>query len=837
MLALKRGLKGLLATNAGQAELRRRLGLFILVYFVVAGALAGLLLEQRSDTIASAQKGLAAFARLTEEQTTRTIESTEQVLEIAEVRVASETRSGTASADSVRGELYDLLASHPFLRSLNLIDSRGRLVYSSEASEAGLDFSDRAYFVHHRDDPGSRFLISAPVHARTTGEWVIPASRPLRRANGEFAGVIVAGVKPLFFSSVWTNDKTIEEQATTLWRKDGVVMVRSPFDEPSMGASIANGVIASQVGGRGSDEGTLRAASFIDGQDRLIAYRRIAAYPDFAISVTQGTARALAAWRRTSWIVAFGWAVAGATLARLSLGLVRESKERQATQDRYSLIFKENPYPIVVMEMGTRRVLAANNAAVKEYGWSLEEALAMPEQDFYPPEDLPALKAQRLAGVPVDGRVVRGLRHRRKDGTIFDVEVHTRTLVFDGKPVMLMIIENVSERRAVEAQLRQAQKMEAVGQLTGGIAHDFNNVLFIILANTDALQEEEGLSAAVAERLGQIAKAVGRASALTHQLLAFSRKQPLRPQPTDLNDLVSDVGKLLRRALGEQIEIESILAENLGVANVDRALLETALLNLCINARDAMPDGGRLLIETCNVTLDDEYVASNPDAAVGVHAMIAVTDNGTGIPPEALQKVFEPFFTTKEVGKGTGLGLSMVYGFIKQSHGHIKIYSEVGVGTSIKLYLPCCDQAAEPLSNPRSASLPRGTERILVVEDEPQVRGIVVQQLQDLGYTVTEAPDAVAGVAAFESTTQPYDLMLTDVVMPGQLNGKVLADKLLRRWPKTRVLFMSGFTERSIVRSGQLDKDAALLSKPFRKADLAQMVRQVLDGGDGHVPV
>jgi len=718
-----------------------------------------------------------------------------------------------------------------------LLDSNGRLVYSSEASEPGLDFSDRQYFILHRDDPRGGFLISAPVRARTTREWVIPASLPLRTANGEFAGVIVAGVKPLFFSGRWTNDKTIKDQATTLWRNDGVVMVRSPFDEASMGTSIPSGVIASQIGGQKSDEGTLQAVSFIDGQDRLIAYLRIAAYPNFSISVTQVTARALAPWRQTAWIVALGWIVAGAALMWLSLGLVGESNERQATHDRYSLIFKENPYPMVVMDSQTRRVLTANNAAVKEYGWSLEEALAMPEQDFYPPEDLPALKARILAGVPVDGRVVRGLRHRRKDGTIFDVEVHTRTLEFDAKPVMLMIIENVSERHSVEAQLRQAQKMEAIGQLTGGIAHDFNNTLFVVLANTDELQEEEGLSVAAAERLNMIAGAVGRATDLTRQLLAFSRKQLLRPQPTDLNDLVADTGKLLRRALGEQIEIEAVLADHLGVANIDRAQLETALVNLCINARDAMPDGGRLLIETRNVTFDDEYVASNPDATVGVHAMISVTDNGIGISTEMLQKVFEPFFTTKEVGKGTGLGLSMVHGFIKQSRGQIKIYSEVGVGTSIKLYLPCCDQVAEPLSNPKNASMPHGTERILVVEDVPQVRAIVVQQLQSLGYTVTEVSDPAAGVAAFESATLAYDLLLTDVVMPGPLNGKVLADQVVRRWPKTRVVFMSGFTETSVVRSGQLDENAALLSKPFRKADLAQMIRQVLDGGENSTGV
>ena len=248
-------------------------------------------------------------------------------------------------------------------------------------------------------------------------------------------------------------------------------------------------------------------------------------------------------------------------------------------------------------------------------------------------------------------------------------------------------MENVTERRAIEEQLRQAQKMEAVGRLTGGIAHDFNNILSVILANVDI--EDEVLTAAeMTDRMSRIGEAVDRASTLTRQLLAFSRKLPLNPKRTQLNDLVAGTGRLLRRALGEHIELDAVLADNLWQVNVDRAQVETALVNLCINARDAMSGGGRLLIETTNVTLDHDYVGENPDAVAGDYVLISVSDSGTGIPPEVLSKVFEPFFTTKEVGKGTGLGLSMVYGFIKQSGGHVTIGSAAGSGTSIRLYLP-----------------------------------------------------------------------------------------------------------------------------------------------------
>ena len=370
-----------------------------------------------------------------------------------------------------------------------------------------------------------------------------------------------------------------------------------------------------------------------------------------------------------------------------------------------------------------------------------------------------------------------------------------------------------------------------MGQLTGGIAHDFNNLLMVILANADELQEEKNPDVTIlAARLEPITEAVMRASALTRQLLAFSRKQPLDPKRTDLNDLVSDTGKLLRRALGEQIAIDSVLPGGLWTINIDRTQLETALVNLCVNARDAMPGGGKLLIETRNVVLNKDNITQAADVAPGDYVMLSVTDTGSGMPPETVAKVFEPFFTTKDVGKGTGLGLSMVYGFIKQSNGHITIHSAVGSGTTFRLYLPRRDGVQEEAAVRQTAPLPRGVERILVVEDEPLVRAGVVKQLQSLGYAVSEASDGAAGLASFEAASQPYDLLLTDVVMPGPLSGKALGDEVSRRWPKTRVVFASGYAENILLRDGKPDAGVVLLSKPFRKRDLARIVRQALDG-------
>jgi PAS domain S-box-containing protein len=387
---------------------------------------------------------------------------------------------------------------------------------------------------------------------------------------------------------------------------------------------------------------------------------------------------------------------------------------------------------------------------------------------------------------------------------------------------------DVTAQRHLEEKTLQSQKLEAIGKLTGGVAHDFNNILMVIMASVDAVLEDEEIATGLKVPIEQIGGAAERAAQLTRQLMAFSRKQVLRPQRTNLNDLVVATGALLRRTLGEHIEVDSILADDLWPTNTDRAQVEAALINLCINARDAMPEGGRLLIETRNTALDRNYVTANPDATVGDYVMLSVTDGGSGMPSEVVARVFEPFFTTKGVGKGTGLGLSMVYGFVKQSRGHITIYSEVGHGTAVKLYLRRCEQQAEEETAKPVATMPGGTERIFVVEDEKQVRAIVVSQLNSLGYTVEQATNGSEGLAALRSG-QSYDLLLTDVVMPGPVNGRALADAAIKLHPGLRVLFMSGYSEDAISTLGILHPGVTLLSKPFRKVDLAMAVRRAID--------
>jgi signal transduction histidine kinase/ActR/RegA family two-component response regulator len=391
----------------------------------------------------------------------------------------------------------------------------------------------------------------------------------------------------------------------------------------------------------------------------------------------------------------------------------------------------------------------------------------------------------------------------------------------------------VQRREVAEEALRQSQKMEAVGRLTGGIAHDFNNHLTVISSNIELLQRRLPPDHPALSRLTEAAMAgVQRAATLTHRLLAFSRQQPLDPEPLDIGRLVSGMSDLLRRTLGEDVAIETVLAGGLWQTRVDANQLENVLLNLAVNARDAMPNGGKLTIETANAHLDEAYAAQHSEVSAGQYVMLAVTDTGTGMTPEVISKVFEPFFTTKPLGQGTGLGLSMVYGFIKQSGGHVAIYSEPGQGSAVKVYLP---RFVRPEPQPALATGPLAPahppgdgETILVVEDDAEVRRASVEALRDIGYRVLEAGDAMEGVRLIVDRGG-VDLLFTDVGLPGGVNGRVLADAARSAQPGLRVLFTTGYTKNAILHHGVLDHDVHFIPKPFNLDALAAKVREVLD--------
>ncbi|MBR0794196.1 PAS domain S-box protein [Bradyrhizobium jicamae] len=470
-----------------------------------------------------------------------------------------------------------------------------------------------------------------------------------------------------------------------------------------------------------------------------------------------------------------------------------------------------------------------NTQAETMFGWSRDEAIGRNVFELMGRPGGPLRTA--LAGfLQSGGEQVRQPRREvqiwRRDGTEFTAELSITALKTRDGFVFNGFIRDLTDKIAAEDRIRQSEKMEAVGLLTGGIAHDFNNILTVITGTIEILADAVKNEPQLAAITRMIDEAASRGADLTQQLLAFARKQPLEPREIDINTLIVDTAKLLRRTLGEQVDIRTSFEDEKCLAVVDPNRLANALLNLALNARDAMPHGGRLTVETASVLLDESYTGLHGDVRPGPYAMIAVSDTGVGIASDMLDKVFDPFVTSKGPGKGTGLGLSMVYGFVKQSAGHIKIYSEEGHGTTIRLYLPPASGAATVAEAAAPSDLEGGHETILVVEDDKLVRDYVLAQLHGLGYVTLEAANAKEALAIVEAGT-PFDLLFTDVIMPG-LNGRQLAERIFTMKPELRVLYTSGYTENAIIHHGRLDEGVLLLPKPYRKSELAAMIRKAL---------
>jgi PAS domain S-box-containing protein len=475
------------------------------------------------------------------------------------------------------------------------------------------------------------------------------------------------------------------------------------------------------------------------------------------------------------------------------------------------------------------RIITINPSCQRVLGWDDSEMVGEMLTDFLHPDDLAATMAEiaKIAtGVPT---LSFENRYRTKDG---GYRLLAWTAVPDGSRIH-GVGRDITDQRGVEDALRQSQKMEAVGQLTGGIAHDFNNLLQGITGSLDILGNRlaQGRTDDLQRWLAGAKTSAERAAALTHRLLAFSRRQPLDPRPVRANPLVASMEDMLRRTLGERVELELVLAGGLWLTRCDPNQLESAILNLAINARDAMPSGGRLIIETCNAHLDSRYAALQRDLEPGQYVCICVTDTGTGMGKDVIARAFEPFFTTKPIGQGTGLGLSMIYGFARQSEGYARIYSEVGQGTTIKLYLPRHRGAEDPEEITAAPAEVQGTdagEVVLVVEDEPVVRGLIVEVLGDLGYRAIEAADGPKGLEILQSSRR-IDLLVTDIGLPG-LNGRQVADGGRVSRPDLKVLFMTGYAENAALASGFLEPGMAMITKPFAMDAMAARIREIIEG-------
>ena len=521
--------------------------------------------------------------------------------------------------------------------------------------------------------------------------------------------------------------------------------------------------------------------------------------------------------------------------------LAEQNRLLQESESRYRLLFEVNPLPMWVYDLETLAFLAVNQAAIQSYGWTKDEFLSMTIKDIRPPEEISAL-VQNISGTRTGAASSGPWRHRKKDGSIILVEIISHELEFSGRRSRLVLAEDITRRVLVEQslktseeeklflqkQLLQAQKIEAIGQLAGGVAHDFNNTLMAIDGYAELLLFKLAEDDPLRKIAQDIVQGVKQGSDLTRQLLAFSRKQVLTPVVLDLNQSINKIEDMLRRLIGENIQLRTSLENNLGSVKADPGQVDQVLLNLAVNARDAMPDGGKLFIETHNVHLDEDYVKLHVYVTPGNYVLLSVSDTGIGMDEEILSRIFEPFFTTKEEGKGTGLGLSTVFGIIKQSDGYVSVYSQPGKGTTFKIYLPRIDQPAER-TPPKvsSPSLGHG-ETILLVDDNESIRVAFGSILRLKGYNVIQAENGHKALEAAEKYQQKIHLLVTDMVMP-EMSGKELAVRLREKRPDIKALYMSGYTEEAIRAQGQLEDHGAFISKPASIQSLLEKIRELLD--------
>jgi PAS domain S-box-containing protein len=790
------------------------------------------------ETYRATEAANGDLARALEEYMLRNMQGVDLLLGTTIEALEQKPSLLSAGNPALINELKRRVAPYPTAKSIVVLDADGNMLgdtLGNEASGRPANFADRAYYKVQRDDPGRGLFIDLPLTSRVPPKGrFIAVSRAFLAADRSFGGVVFVALDYHILQQFFLSLDVGQRGTVTLYRDDGKILLRAPNADEFAGRDVRSTLLFTRYLPQ-APSGSFRGRGILDGTSRSISYRRVAGMP-LVVSVARDPVEFLAGWKNNALYYSLVAAGLNLLIVGFGLGLARQwrlrAKSEQALRDnlaQHQLVTENVPALIVHVGAGGH-IRYANRVALEWYAQPSADAIrARKIDDFIDPLRLGEGRLKIEAALA--GRTTRGEEKAAfPDGCERWCEtIRVPDCGHDGTVRGYFVLSvDITERKRIEDELHQAQKMEAIGQLTGGVAHDFNNILTVITGTIEILGDAVKDRPHLALIANMISAAAARGADLTKHLLAFSRRQPLQPRSTDVNALAIDAARLLRPTLGEDIEIESMLAHDLAPALIDPSQLSTAILNLALNARDAMPSGGKLTLETRNVVLDEHYARLNIEVRPGYYVMIAVSDTGVGIPGKLLDKVFEPFFTTKDAGKGSGLGLSMVYGFVKQSDGHIKIYSEEGHGTSVKLYLPRAAGAPEALTADTGISgSAKGDEFILLVEDDALVREYVVTQINRFGYHTLPAANAAEALAIIDRG-EHIDLLFTDVMLPGGMNGRQLATEAQKRRPGLKVLYTSGYTENALVHHGRLDPGVLLLPKPYLSSDLARMLRTAL---------